>query len=380
MLLQWELYDKARHGKYYNWDFPWWDSDKLEKLYPDKNTRRQALLFFWYLPKITFDMKAFEEYNNVLKELYSEKKITKDIKNDLFMLELWGYCDIGHPPYIARSKEDVIKFVRILEDEGKIEESVAERLIELIEQTPFRFKRFGIDGAEFALKQAFEEYKKVSYYLDHPTENISKCYSRRGYTSWYEIADERYNEWLGDRFNHGLSYTVGQYVGLTDEQVKYLKQNWSRDLFTKWYNELNGLDQYLIKNWRYWDLVKFIAGYERWNPNAVEVFEIQYITPQVLRMFGFPIERLGINPTPKGAGGREWAVTLPDYLANEIKNRWDNQVLIGPGNIFGLHSCKYGLIKDGISKVFVRVDSSQILVYLMKKILENKLIKTLKKF
>jgi len=54
-----------------------------------------------------------------------------------------------------------------------------------------------------------------------------------------------------------------------------------------------------------------------------EIDEVQYITPQVLRMFGFPVERLLIHPTPPGAAGGEWAVTLPDYLANEIKNRWN---------------------------------------------------------
>jgi len=114
-------------------------------------------------------------------------------------------------------------------------------------------------------------------------------------------------------------------------------------------------------------LVKFIAGYERWNPNVPEIDEVQYITPQVLRMFGFPVERLLIHPTPPHVAGGEWAVTLYDYLANEIKNRWNDQVLIGPGNIFGLYSCKYGLIKDGISKVFVWVGPSEIRIYLMKK-------------
>ena len=133
-----------------------------------------------------------------------------------------------------------------------------------------------------------------------------------------------------------------------------------------WHNS-KGVDGFLTKKWKYWDLVKFIVGYEIWNPNAVEVAKVQYTTPQVLRMFGFPVERPGIHPIPRGTPGAEWAVTLPDYLANEIKNRWNDQVLIGPGNIFGLYSCKYGLIKDGISEVFVRVDSSEILVYLMKK-------------
>jgi len=218
MLLQWELFDKARHGKYYNWDFPWWDSDKLEKLYPDKNTRRQALLFLWYLPNITFDMKAHESYKNVLEELYSEKKITKGMKSDLYRLELDGCCkgySIGHV-YKVRSKEDIIKFVKILEDEGKIEKSVAERLIELVEQTPFRFRRFGMDGAKFALKQAFEEYQKISEL--YPDGKVK--WPLKGIIPGDEV-DPRfeYYGWLVDRGaeregSHRLPNTVKEFVGV----------------------------------------------------------------------------------------------------------------------------------------------------------------------
>jgi len=29
-------------------------------------------------------------------------------------------------------------------------------------------------------------------------------------------------------------------------------------------NQRNAIDQYITKNWKYWDLVKFVMGYERW--------------------------------------------------------------------------------------------------------------------
>jgi len=50
IMLQWNLYsNKAPQlgggDKLYNRDFPWYDSDKLDALYQDANTRRQALLF-----------------------------------------------------------------------------------------------------------------------------------------------------------------------------------------------------------------------------------------------------------------------------------------------------------------------------------------------
>jgi hypothetical protein len=57
--------------------------------------------------------------------------------------------------------------------------------------------------------------------------------------------------------------------------------------------DLNGTDQYLTKNWGYWDLVKFAMGYERWRNSYVpnmepEEFGINYTIPQTLKAFGFP--------------------------------------------------------------------------------------------
>ena len=352
MLLQWELFDKARHGKYYNWDFPWWDSDKLEKLYPDKNTRRQALLFFWYLPNITFDMKAHEFYKNVLEELYSEKKITRGMKSDLYRLELDGYCigySIGHE-YKVRSKEDIIKFVKILEDEGKIEKSVAERLIELVEQTPFRFKRFGMDGAKFALEQAFEEYKKISEL--YPDGKIGK---------WNEDPRNFYYGWLVDRGSNGLPNTIKQFVGVDWETLHFIKTHYFNKIFEH-IKGYNGLDQYLTKNWKYWDLIKFIAGYERGNPNVTEVDECNYVIPDILRLVGYPTSHINIEPTPKGAANREWTVSLPDYVINGMQN-----ILVGPGNTFGLYACKEGLEKDKTKVAYVLLPSTSKVIYLMKK-------------
>ncbi|NHV98761.1 MAG: hypothetical protein HA496_03845, partial [Thaumarchaeota archaeon] len=62
MMLQWNLYsNKAPQlngsNKIYNRDFPWYDSNQLKQLYPDKNERRQALFFKFYIPNATFDME-----------------------------------------------------------------------------------------------------------------------------------------------------------------------------------------------------------------------------------------------------------------------------------------------------------------------------------
>ena len=65
MMLQWNLYsNKAPQfgggDKLYNRDFQWYNSTQLKQLYPDKNTRRQALFFLFYIPNTTFDMEKRE--------------------------------------------------------------------------------------------------------------------------------------------------------------------------------------------------------------------------------------------------------------------------------------------------------------------------------
>ena len=95
-------------------------------------------------------------------------------------------------------------------------------------------------------------------------------------------------------------------------------------------------------------------------------------------MAGYPVSHIIIDPTPLGVSGSEWAVSLPQYVVNEMKENFVNQkILIGPGNIFGLYSCGDGLIKErgiddlhnpinyGITKVWEWVGDKK--VYLMKR-------------
>ena len=141
-----------------------------------------------------------------------------------------------------------------------------------------------------------------------------------------------------------------------------------RKKFTEWYENSNGPIKYLISNWPPSKLAKFIAGYERWNPKTYnEVTEEELITPEVLKMFGFPLLHTNIEPTPKGAANREWAISLPDYIVNSLKEKFGDSIIIGPANSFGLYNAKSGLIKDGIKDTYVLLPSSDKWVYLMKK-------------
>jgi hypothetical protein len=83
-----------------------------------------------------------------------------------------------------------------------------------------------------------------------------------------------------------------------------------------------------------------------------ERYTINYTIPQTLKAFGFPAYWVRIEPTPVGAANYEWVVSLPDYIANKLKSEFNDKIAIGPANGFGLHLCKDGLIKDGISEIF----------------------------
>jgi hypothetical protein len=53
-----------------------------------------------------------------------------------------------------------------------------------------------------------------------------------------------------------------------------------------------------------------------------------------------------------GAGATEWAVSLPDYVANKLRGEFNDTIIVGPANGFGLYLCKDGILKDGIKELF----------------------------
>jgi len=287
MMLQWNLYSSKApqlggENKLYNRDFPWYDSNKLDALYQDANTRRQALLFLFHLDNGTFDRKK---------------------------------------------KERV----------------------------------YGVEGARLSLAQAEKEYETISSLYPNGTLMLPV---RR------EPADIRFwfYDWVGDRGYHGLWSTHLEFVGIDPKTATDIIASHPLD-FWNYLKDYKGIDQYLTKNWKYWDLVKFIAGYERWNvvnyPPATEEVGIYYFIPQTLRAFGFPVSPINnIEPTPAGASVSEWAISLPDNIYNGLKNH--SQILEGPANLFGLYYCKEGLVKDGIKEVYLMLPNGDIVIYLMK--------------
>ncbi|MGC8832044.1 MAG: hypothetical protein ACP5PQ_05640 [Thermoproteota archaeon] len=287
-MLQWNLYSKFASqlgggDKLYNRDFPWYDSNKLDDLYKDKNTRRQALLFLFYLPTTTWDMEKQERVS-------------------------------------------------------------------------------GIEGAKVALEQAWKEHQKISEL--YPDGKIGK---------WNEDPRNFYYGWIVDRGadnldgTYRLPNTVKQFVGISWQELHKIENYYSNEIWEH-IKDYNGLDQYLTKNWKYWDLVKVIAGYERWNPKGyMEINSIGYLIPQTLQMFGYPTSFINQDYSPPGAIGYEWAVSLPDCIANKMKEDFNEKIVLGAGNLFGLYSCKDGLIKDGATQILVDIPYEDVRIYLMKK-------------
>jgi hypothetical protein len=273
IMLQWNLYsNKAPQlgggDKLYNRVFPWYDSDKLDVLYQDVNTRRQALLFLFHLDNGTFDM---EKVKTVV----------------------------------------------------------------------------GIEGAKTALIQAEIEYETISKL--YPNGKVKHEIWGNVPAWWY------YYDWIEDRGVHRLENTHLQYVGLKPLELWNIMTSDPENVWNK-IKDLNGIDQYITKNWKYWDLVKFVMGYERWKETdiigMIEPHTVNYSIPQTLKAFGFPTYFGGIEPAPVGAGEYEWVVSLPNYISNKLKGEFNDKIIIGPANGFGLYFSKDGLIKDGISGIF----------------------------
>jgi len=222
---------------------------------------------------------------------------------------------------------------------------------------------FGIRGMEKFVEQLPKEY-----------EEIKSLYPDGKVGRWNEDPRNFYYGWLGDRGGHGLNNTVYQFIGIKSGEGG----TWER--YIKLVPQRFGIDQFLTKTWKPWDLIKFIYGYESFKAGdwGGEWETYRYGLPLAFKAFGIPygatrgtiIPGLYTNPDPylinAGAPTVDWAVTLPDKVVDNLKNNFHG-IIIGYGNYFGLHSCKDGLIKDssGVNSIYQHIRGKT--VYLWKK-------------
>jgi hypothetical protein len=221
----------------------------------------------------------------------------------------------------------------------------------------------GIEGMKLLVEQLPMKY-----------EEIVRLYPNGKVGIWNEDPRSYYYGWLGDRQGHGLNNTVYQYVGIKLGEAT----TWPE--FIRLVQERNGIDQFLTKNWKHWDLVKFIYGYESFKAGdwGGEWEMYRYGLPLAYKAFGIPHgarpyslgEGLIIPPNTelinKGAPPVEWAVSIPDYVVAKLKQNFPaSDIVIGYGNYFSLFSCKDGLGKDGAQGIHQLIRDKE--VYLWKK-------------
>jgi hypothetical protein len=352
IMLQWSLYsNKAPQlgggGKLYNRDFPWYDSDKLDALYQDDNTRRQALFFLFYLDNGAFDIEAAKRFELLVNPL------PREVQGDLYELISDSRSQSGIiPGYRINSLNDLLKWIDLVTYEKKlIDEQTASKLKKEIATIPFGFIVTGLKGAKTALIQAEKEYYEAITKL-YPDGKVILPYTRIP-------ADPRaeYYGWINDRGFNGLWNTHIQFLGMDPQTLLDIRRNSPDEYWgnpQKYVENFDGVDQYITKNWKYWDLVKFAMGYTRWKhvKGLLEIHVDTLINPKVLRAFGFPVYLVHIEPTPVGAAASEWAVSLPDYVANKLRGEFNDTIIVGPANGFGLYLCKDGILRDGIKELF----------------------------
>jgi len=303
--------------------FPFHDSDELQKYIADKTNRTIALFYLATLPSATLDKTNFKAKWDEAWNMYYQGLIDKNTLEKLL--------------------NDALK------------ESIV----------------IGIDAMKKFVEQLPSEY-----------EEIVKLYPDGKVGIWNEDPRVYYKGWLADRFNHGLAYTVGQYVGFDDSTIEYFlkRAKWNEMEFQNKIDQSYGIDQFLTKSWKHWDLVKFIYGYERFKSSdwGGEWEMYRFGLPIAFRAFGIPHgarpyglgEGLEIPPNRDliyaGAPPVEWSVSLPDSVIDSLKQNFSNSnIVIGYGNYFGLYSCKDGLEKDGATGIYQKIRDMN--VYFWKK-------------
>jgi len=220
----------------------------------------------------------------------------------------------------------------------------------------------GIDAMKKFIDQLPSEYEEIVSKLDSP--------------QWKNFAIGWYAHWLADRGNHGLANTVNQFIGTNYLSVKTMDE--LEQIIED--TNINGITQFLKKVWKYWDLVKFIYGYESGKSQdwGGEWEMYRFGLPIAFKAFGIPSgtaehgANFGINSDPylinQGAPGSEWGVTLPDNVIKQLKDSFPNYIIVTDyANRVSLLSLLDGLLKDSNGVNWIATVIRDKTVYLWKK-------------
>jgi hypothetical protein len=221
----------------------------------------------------------------------------------------------------------------------------------------------GIEGMKLLVEQLPMEY-----------EEIVRLYPNGKVYAWGKERDIRsfYYSWLADRAMNGLDNTVKQFIGLNYNELSEIMRN-----YDNWEYEVSkheGINQFLSKNWKPWDLVKFIYGYERFAFPGGEWEMYAYGLPLAYKAFGIPLGQMGGSGTSGNLGGpsnyshREFAIYgIPQTVIDVLRAQKSlGRIAIGYGNGISMMSCIDGFEKDTGYAIYHGIRNIPI-IYLWKK-------------
>jgi hypothetical protein len=187
----------------------------------------------------------------------------------------------------------------------------------------------GLDGMIYTIQQMPRVYN-----------DVINAYSNR------KDLKVHYYGWVTDRGEHGLMNMQIQFLGFDSSEWLYpglLSKIPDPELDDYIVNHYDSINSYFSKNFKYWDLIKFIYGYGVKNFGGDNMKKFNLFAPIAFKAFGIPyvIDSVYyqhyINAPARYAIAIEDAIFgLPEDLLKPLREGKYGEVLILPGNGFAI--------------------------------------------
>ena len=186
----------------------------------------------------------------------------------------------------------------------------------------------GLDGMIYTIQQMPRVYN-----------DVINAYSNR------KDLKVHYYGWVTDRGFHGLQNMQIQFLGFNSSEWYYpgpLSKVPDSELDDYIVNHYDSINSYFSKNFKYWDLIKFIYGYgvKNFGGDRMKIFNL--FAPIAFKAFGIPYALHSVyyqhyTNAPRPASGFEDAIFgLPEDLLEPLRKGKYGEVLILRGNGFAI--------------------------------------------
>ncbi len=271
------------------------------------------------IPQWKYYRDSFPQFGNVSKRIivfpiYDSNLLKKWIPNEddlkIALMFFWNvYID-------RRGIADIDKFIEGMKKPPK------ERKWDEI----FVFHK-GLDGMIYTIEQLPRVYN-----------DVINAYNKD------KSLKVHYYGWITDRGSHGLRNMQIQFLGFDSSEWYYpgpLSKIPNLQLDDYIVNHYNSINSYFSKNFKYWNLIKFIYGYGEKNFGNMKIYNM--FAPIAFKAFGIPYvvrsvyREVYINAPARYAAEYEDAIFgLPEDLLKPLKEGKYGEVLILPGNGFAI--------------------------------------------